>query len=54
MFIGCRSDSLLILLMVGFDNLSYRQENIRSKFNLFFFAVKNVIANVKWMIVDLI
>ena len=26
------SDSLLILLVVGFDELSYRRENIRSKF----------------------
>ena len=31
--IGCHSDSLLILLVVGFDDLSHRQENIRSKFN---------------------
>ena len=32
-FFGCRSESLLVLLVVGFDNLSYRQENIGSKFN---------------------
>ena len=30
--ICCRCDSLLILLVVGFDDLSYCQENIRSKF----------------------
>ena len=28
-------DSLLILLVDGFDDLSYRQENIRSKFSWF-------------------
>ena len=33
-FFGCRSDSLPILLVVSFDDLSYRQENIRSKFNM--------------------
>ena len=32
-FFGCHSDNLLILLVVGFDALSYRQENICSKFN---------------------
>ena len=32
-FIGYRSDCLLILLVIGLDDLSYRQENIRSKFN---------------------
>ena len=31
--IGYLSDSLLILLIAGFDDLSYRQENICSKFN---------------------
>ena len=31
-FIGCRCNSLLILLVAGFDDLSYRQENICSKF----------------------
>ena len=32
-FIGCRSNSLLVVLVDGFDDLSYRQENICSKFN---------------------
>ena len=31
-FIGYRSGSLLILLVVGFHDLSYRQENICCKF----------------------
>ena len=33
-FIGCRFDSLLILLVVSFDDLSYHQKNIRLKFNV--------------------
>ena len=32
-FFDCRSGGLLILLVVGFDDLSYHEDNIRSKFN---------------------
>ena len=35
-FIGCRSDSLLVLMIVGFDNLLNHQENIVSKLKLNF------------------
>ena len=45
-FFACHSDNLLILLVVGFDDLSYCQENICSKFNAFILATCTI-ANSK-------
>ena len=42
-FIGCCSNSLLIVFVVGFNNLSCRQKNIRSKFKFSAKIVEKVV-----------